>query len=88
MRTFHIHTFGCQMNVYDSERVGALLTARGWVPVDDPGQAQLLIVNTCSVREKPAQKVFSFVGRFLAEKERGAMSIFVMGCVAQQLGAD
>ncbi len=76
------------MNVYDSERVGALLTARGWAPVDDPEQAHLLIVNTCSVREKPAQKVFSFVGRFLAEKERGAMRIFVMGCVAQQLGAD
>lgn len=76
------------MNAYDSERVGALLTARGWVSVDDPREARLLIVNTCSVREKPAQKVFSFVGRFLTDKERKGMRIFVMGCVAQQMGAD
>jgi len=86
MLRFHIHTFGCQMNEYDSERVAGLLIARGWRPVPTPDEADLLIINTCSVREKPLQKVFSYAGRFIpARKERG-LRIFVMGCVAQQLG--
>ncbi len=88
MRRFHIHTFGCQMNRYDSERVAGLLVARGWEAVDDPEEADLLIINTCSVREKPMEKVFSFAGRFMKQAERGDMRIFVMGCVAQQLGEE
>ncbi len=88
MRRFHIHTFGCQMNRYDSERVAGLLSARGWEVVDTPEKADLLIINTCSVREKPMEKVFSFAGRFLKQAERGKMRIFVMGCVAQQLGEE
>ncbi len=76
------------MNEYDSERVAGLLTLRGWNPAATPEEAGLLIINTCSVREKPLQKVFSYAGRFIpARKERG-LRIFVMGCVAQQLGAE
>ncbi|MCK5809083.1 tRNA (N6-isopentenyl adenosine(37)-C2)-methylthiotransferase MiaB [bacterium] len=87
-RKFFIRTFGCQMNSYDSERVATLLIARGWESTDDDSDADLLIVNTCSVREKPLQKVFSTVGRFVPLKQKKDAKVFVMGCVAQQVGAD
>jgi len=74
------------MNRYDSERVYGLLVGRGWNPSFSPDEADLLIVNTCSVREKPAEKLFSFIGRFRKKAENGSLRIFVMGCVAQQLG--
>ncbi len=74
------------MNRYDSERVAGLLTGHGWKAVDTPEEADLLIINTCSVREKPMEKVFSFAGRFARRVEQGDLRIFVMGCVAQQLG--
>ncbi|HOW50729.1 MAG TPA: tRNA (N6-isopentenyl adenosine(37)-C2)-methylthiotransferase MiaB [bacterium] len=88
MRGFHIHTFGCQMNEYDSERVAGLLVARGWHTVASPEEADLLIINTCSVREKPLQKVFSYAGRFIPARKDRSLRIFVMGCVAQQLGTE
>lgn len=88
MSRFHIHTFGCQMNEYDSERVAGLLIAEGWERTGVPEEADLLIINTCSVREKPLQKVFSYAGRFAPEKKKRPLRIFVMGCVAQQLGAE
>ncbi len=88
-RKFYIRTFGCQMNSYDSDRVAALLIARGWKATEQESEADLLIVNSCSVREKPLQKVFSTVGRFAPfKRERKNVKIFVMGCVAQQLGDD
>ncbi len=87
MTHFYIHTFGCQMNVYDSEKVSNILIERGWTPSSSADSADLVIVNTCSVREKPLEKVFSFVGRHLHRKEDGCR-IFVMGCVAQQLGEE
>lgn len=87
-RKFYIRTFGCQMNSYDSERVATLLIARGWEPTNDESDADLLIVNTCSVREKPLQKVFSTVGRFVPLKQKKDAKVFVMGCVAQQIGED
>src|SRR5215472_16907895 len=67
-RTFYIETFGCQMNVHDSEKVAGVLMARGYVPVASHDQADLVLYNTCSIRENAAQKVFSRLGAF----EKGA----------------
>ncbi len=84
-KKFFIQTFGCQMNVYDSERIAQLLTARNYQQVDDPARADLILVNTCSVREKPEQKVYSALGRFQDLKRRKpGLLIGVAGCVAQQ----
>ena len=67
MKRFLIHTLGCQMNVYDSERVAVMLSNRGWVNTDVPNDADLIIINSCSVRDKPLQKLFSCAGRFLPQ---------------------
>ncbi|HEY6292903.1 MAG TPA: tRNA (N6-isopentenyl adenosine(37)-C2)-methylthiotransferase MiaB [Terriglobia bacterium] len=83
-RTFYIETFGCQMNVHDSEKVAGVLMSRGLEPVDDPEQADIILYNTCSIREKAAQKVFSRLGAF--RKTHGDKLIGVLGCVAQQEG--
>ncbi len=86
-RRFYIETFGCQMNAHDSEKVAGVLLARGYVPVTNPEEADFIFYNTCSIREKAAQKVFSRLGQF---RKRGAGSqIFaVLGCVAQQEGEE
>lgn len=83
-KPFYIETFGCQMNVHDSEKVAGVLMARGYRPVSTPEDADIIFYNTCSIREKAAQKVFSRLGTF--RKGRGASGkIFgVLGCVAQQ----
>ncbi len=83
-RTFYIETFGCQMNVHDSEKVAGVLMGRGLTAVDDPEQADIILYNTCSIREKAAQKVFSRLGAF--KKHKGDKLIGVLGCVAQQEG--
>ena len=80
---FYIKTFGCQMNVNESLKVMALLARRGHEPVETAEEADLVLINTCSVREKPEKKVFSLVGRLV---RKGKM-IGVIGCVAQQYGA-
>jgi tRNA-2-methylthio-N6-dimethylallyladenosine synthase len=86
-RKFFIQTFGCQMNVYDSERIAQVLTARDYRQVDDPARADLILVNTCSVREKPEKKVYSALGRFRRLKRKNPKLIIgVGGCVAQQEG--
>jgi tRNA-2-methylthio-N6-dimethylallyladenosine synthase len=84
---FHVITFGCQMNAGDSDWLSRSLVARGLVPAPE-GEADLYIVNTCSVREKPELKVYSVLGR-LAEyaAEKPDLFIAVGGCVAQQIGA-
>jgi tRNA-2-methylthio-N6-dimethylallyladenosine synthase len=75
------------MNVQDSEKMAALLLPTGYEATDDPGQADLIIVNTCSIREKAAQKICSQLGRFRALKERNPhLKIGVGGCLAQQWG--
>ncbi|MFW5635544.1 MAG: tRNA (N6-isopentenyl adenosine(37)-C2)-methylthiotransferase MiaB [Thermodesulfobacteriota bacterium] len=83
----YINTIGCQMNVYDSDRIATLLTPLGYQRTDTPGRADLVVVNTCAIREKAEQKAFSFLGR-LAElkRKRPEMIIAVGGCVAQQEG--
>lgn len=86
-KNLYIQTFGCQMNVYDSERLSHLLAARNYRLVEDPAEADLIFLNTCSVRQKPEQKVYSALGRFRAfKKKKPGLIIGVGGCVAQQEG--
>jgi tRNA-2-methylthio-N6-dimethylallyladenosine synthase len=89
-KKLHIKTYGCQMNVYDSDRMADVLAPLGYVRVEEPGEADFVILNTCHIREKAAEKVFSDLGRLnKIKKERGgAMMIAVAGCVAQAEGAE
>jgi tRNA-2-methylthio-N6-dimethylallyladenosine synthase len=82
-----IETFGCQMNENDSNRVRAILEGDGYSEADTPESADLILLNTCSVRDKAEQKVYSRLGRFKPLKaERPSLVIAVLGCVAQQEG--
>lgn len=81
---FYLETFGCQMNVHDSEKVAGVLIRRGYRQVDNPEDADLILYNTCSIREKAAQKVFSRLGQF--RHASNGKIIGVLGCVAQQEG--
>ena len=85
--TFFLETFGCQMNDHDSEKVAGVLLARGYRQVETPEAAGLILYNTCSIREKAAQKVFSRLGEYRAKQSEGKI-IGVLGCVAQQEGED
>ncbi|MEX1315145.1 MAG: tRNA (N6-isopentenyl adenosine(37)-C2)-methylthiotransferase MiaB [Desulfotignum sp.] len=83
----YIHTIGCQMNVYDSEKLGAVLNSLGYRPTTNPEQADIIVCNTCAVRHKAEEKAFSFLGRFAGNKQKKPHLITVMaGCVAQQEG--
>ena len=85
-----IKTYGCQMNVYDSERMADVLAPIGYAPVDTPDFADLVILNTCHIREKAAEKVYSELGRIRKHKEQNNpnMKVAVAGCVAQAEGAE
>ncbi|MCU0774742.1 MAG: tRNA (N6-isopentenyl adenosine(37)-C2)-methylthiotransferase MiaB [Ideonella sp.] len=84
----YIRTFGCQMNEYDSDKMADVLAAaEGYEKTDDPESADLILFNTCSVREKAQEKVFSDLGRVKHLKARGTL-IGVGGCVASQEGAE
>ena len=83
--TFFLETFGCQMNDHDSEKVAGVLLSRGYRQVESPESASLILYNTCSIREKAAQKVFSRLGEFGVKQNDGRI-IGVLGCVAQQEG--
>jgi tRNA-2-methylthio-N6-dimethylallyladenosine synthase len=85
--TFFLETFGCQMNDHDSEKVAGVLLSRGYRQVESPEAASLILYNTCSIREKAAQKVFSRLGEY-REKQRQGRVIGVLGCVAQQEGEE
>ncbi|MDR1361272.1 MAG: tRNA (N6-isopentenyl adenosine(37)-C2)-methylthiotransferase MiaB [Rickettsiales bacterium] len=87
MKTFFIQTFGCQMNVYDGQRIAAMLCARGLAQTDSIPDADIIILNTCSVREKASNKVFSALGRIRNQKKPGAL-FGIVGCVAREAGAD
>jgi tRNA-2-methylthio-N6-dimethylallyladenosine synthase len=87
----HIKTYGCQMNAYDSERMAEALAKTGYMTTEDPTEADLVILNTCHIREKAAEKVYSELGRMRALKrerrENGLdMLVAVAGCVAQAEG--
>ena len=80
-----ISTYGCQMNVNDTERMYSLLEMHNYTPVTSPDQASVIIINSCSVREKPVHKVHSEVGRYKKFKQANPdLKIGVAGCVAQQ----
>ena len=88
-----IKTYGCQMNVYDSGRMAEVLAPLGYVPTDAPDDAEMVILNTCHIREKAAEKVFSDLGRIRPlktnkESSGGEMILAVAGCVAQAEGAE
>ena len=83
----YIATFGCQMNVHDSEQMAALLSGLGYQVTEDPHRADLIILNTCSIREKAQQKAFSELGRLMLLKEDNPNLIIGFGgCLAQHLG--
>jgi tRNA-2-methylthio-N6-dimethylallyladenosine synthase len=84
-KTFYIETFGCQMNAHDSEKVIGTLLARGYSQVARPEDAGLVLYNTCSIRDKAEQKVFSRLQQFKREAGKGKL-FAVLGCVAQQEG--
>jgi len=85
-----IKTYGCQMNVYDSERMKDVLAPIGYAPVEQPEGADLVVLNTCHIREKATEKVYSELGKIkrLKEAQGGEMTIAVAGCVAQAEGAE
>jgi tRNA-2-methylthio-N6-dimethylallyladenosine synthase len=82
----YIETYGCQMNEHDSERILCLLKGSNYLETKDAKEADLILINTCSVREKPEHKVYSALGRYKWLKEKRGAIIGVAGCVAQQEG--
>jgi len=93
-RKLFIKTYGCQMNVYDSARIADVLAPLGFTPVDAPDGADMVILNTCHIREKASEKVYSELGRLRHIRDRrmengsSAMTIAVAGCVAQAEGEE
>ena len=87
VKTFYIETFGCQMNVHDSEKVRGTLAQRGYQQVETVDEAGLVLYNTCSIRDKAEQKVFSRLANFKRQKAEGRI-FGVLGCVAQHKGED
>ena len=89
-KSVFIKTYGCQMNVYDSERMADVLAPIGYSAVDSPDHADLVILNTCHIREKAAEKVYSELGRIRKHQKTNNpdMKVAVAGCVAQAEGAE
>ncbi len=88
-KKLYIKTYGCQMNVYDSERMAEALGGQGYVETKTPEDADMILLNTCHIREKAAEKVYSELGRFKPLKEaRPDLKIGVAGCVAQAEGEE
>ncbi len=92
-RRVYIKSYGCQMNVYDAERMAEALAPLGYAPSETPAMADLVILNTCHIREKATEKVYSELGRMRALKAEkaaagGEMVLAVAGCVAQAEGAE
>jgi len=87
-RRFHVRTFGCQMNEHDSERIAGLLEAEGMSATPDAADADVVVFNTCCIRENADQRLYGQVGALAADKERNpGMKIVVGGCLAQKDGA-
>ena len=88
-KKLYIKTYGCQMNVYDSERMAEALGGKGYVETKTPDDADMILLNTCHIREKAAEKVYSELGRFKGLKaEKPNLKIGVAGCVAQAEGQE
>jgi len=86
-KTYRVKSFGCQMNVYDGERMGELLAEKGIMPAPEGEEADLVVLNTCHIREKAAEKVYSDIGR-LKKDDGSKPMIAVAGCVAQAEGEE
>jgi len=86
-KTFRVKSFGCQMNVYDGDRIAELLTEQGLASVGDGDDADVVVLNTCHIREKAADKAYSDVGR-LKREDGTRPTIALAGCVAQAEGAE
>ena len=80
-KSFFIKSYGCQMNEYDSEKISSLLLKDGYSNISDINKADLIVFNTCNIREKAAQKVYSDIGR--VTKKNNNKTIALVGCVAQ-----
>ena len=88
-KNLYIKTFGCQMNVYDSERMATSLGAEGYSEVSSPEEADMILLNTCHIREKAAEKIYSDLGRYKSLKAKNPdLKIGVAGCVAQAEGEE
>ena len=88
-RSAYIETYGCQMNIGDSEIMAGALADRGYVCVDDPAQADLIIVNTCAIRDHAERRVLGRIGQLQrVKRERPDVVLAVTGCMAQRLGPD
>jgi len=87
-KTFEVKSFGCQMNVYDGERMAGLLAAEGMEAAGEGADADLVVLNTCHIREKAAEKVYSDIGRLMKRRGAAPPMIAVAGCVAQAEGAE
>ena len=92
-RKLYVKSYGCQMNVYDSQRMADTLAPLGFVETSSPEEADLIVLNTCHIREKAAEKVYSELGRIRQLKERAArtdrrLTVAVAGCVAQAEGEE
>src|SRR5579872_5384078 len=93
MKKLYIDTYGCQMNVYDSQRIADLLAPLGYAPAENADEADMVILNTCHIREKATEKVYSELGKLRVIKNQRAASgksliIEVAGCVAQAEGTE
>ena len=87
MKTYFIQTYGCQMNFYDSELVGTILRQCGYVPAGDMTEADLVLLNTCAVRDHAEQRVFGRIGELKALKDdRPGLIMGVLGCMSQRIG--
>src|SRR5215210_8281948 len=92
-RKLYVKSYGCQMNAYDSNRMADLLAPEGYVETGTPDDADLIVLNTCNIREKAAEKVYSELGRVRQLKENAAregrrVTVAVAGCVAQAEGEE
>ena len=88
-KRYYIETYGCQMNVADAELMGGVLKREGHVRVDDPAEAEVVIVNTCAIRDHAEQRVIGRVGQLNMHKlERPGVRLGVAGCVAKELGKE
>ncbi len=87
MTTFHIVTYGCQMNMHDSEGITGLLAAEGYLPVPNEEQARIVVLNTCAVRAKPERKVAAKLGALSRRRRAGTLDVLgICGCMAQEHG--
>ena len=86
-KSYYIDTYGCQMNVHDSEKIAGILKEKGYKPADDISQADIIIFNTCCIRETAEKKIFGSIGNTKKYKKvNKELIIAVVGCMAQQEG--